>query len=131
MTKRLTALSAGTVVAGIVLASSGAASGAASRAQPKMPAAFTTCASCHNSIRGAGADVGPNLYGVMGAKAGSRPGYAYSTALKKSGVVWNKVTVARYIANPNAVAAGTTMPNPGITSARDRAAIVNYLVALK
>ena len=115
----------------VSMAPSRPALGAPPPPQPKMPAAFTTCAACHNSVRGARAGVGPNLYGVMGAKAGARPGFAYSAALKKSGVVWNKATVARYIANPAAVAPGTTMPNPGIANARDRAAIVTYLAALK
>ena len=105
--------------------------GAPAPAQPKMPAAFTTCAASHNSAHGAAAGVGPNLFGVVGAKAGSRPGFVYSAALKKSCVTWTSAYLARYIASPNAVAPGTTMPNPSNTSAKDRAAIVAYIAAFK
>lgn len=94
------------------------------------PAAFARCASCHAAARGAGAEIGPNLYGVVGSRAGARPGYDYSPALRKSGVVWNRATLTRWLNNDQAVAPGTVMPNQALTPA-DRDAIVSYLLTLK
>ncbi len=106
------------------------AAGAVPPAVPK-PAAFARCASCHSTTKGGSADIGPNLYGVVGSKAGSRPGYDYSPALKASGVTWSKATIAAFIANPQAVAHGTQMPNPGISNPADREAIAAWLATLK
>ncbi len=107
------------------------AAGAPSTPPPARPAAFARCASCHSATKGGGADIGPNLYGVIGTKAGSRPGYDYSPALKSSGVVWTTATVAAFIANPQAVAKGTQMPNPAIGKPADREAIAAWLATLK
>ena len=95
------------------------------------PAAYARCASCHSAAKGGNADIGPNLYGVAGSKAGARAGYDYSPALKASGVVWTKATIAAFIANPQAVAKGTQMPNPGISKPADREAIAAWLVTLR
>jgi len=94
------------------------------------PAAFAKCAACHTVTRGS-SGVGPSLAGVIGAKAGKRPGFTYSPAMKKSTVVWSRDTLNRFILNPAAVTPGTIMPNPGAMSAADRAAIVNYIATLK
>ena len=95
------------------------------------PAAVARGVECHSAGKGAGWGVYTNLYGVAGAKAGARPGYDYSPALKASGVVWTKATIAAFIANPQAVAKGTQMPNPGISNPADREAIAAWLVTLR
>ena len=40
------------------------------------------CVACHNFKEGAGAKVGPDLYGVVGREQASAPGFEYSSALK-------------------------------------------------
>jgi cytochrome c len=94
------------------------------------PPAFVRCAGCHAVGRDEPADMGPNLWGVSGARAGSRPGYDYSPALTKSGVVWTRDTLTRWLVDDQQVAPGTTMPKQTMPAA-DRDAIVAYLLTLK
>lgn len=110
----------------------GAAVSAAMAAPPPAatPAAWARCAICHANTRGGAAEIGPNLWGVAGAKAGARPGFAYSAALKKTGLVWNKANLTKWLANTQGLAPGSTMPNQALKPA-ERDALVNYLLTLK
>ena len=49
---------------------------------------FGQCAVCHTAAQGQPHRIGPNLYGVVGATAGKMDGFAYSAAMRDSGVVW-------------------------------------------
>ena len=92
---------------------------------------FVQCGICHNVGAGEASTIGPNLHGVVGAKAGARPGYAYSPAMKKSGLVWNAATLDRFLTKPGATVPGTKMAFPGIAAAKGRADIIAYLTTLK
>lgn len=94
------------------------------------PPSWAKCGICHANVKGAPPKMGPNLAGVGGATAGGRPGYAYSAALKASRLVWNRTTLARYLADPAKTVPGTTMPNPALTLA-NRDALAAYLAMLK
>ena len=51
-----------------------------------------------------GGKTGPNLYGVVGRKAGTYEGFKYSDALIKlgeAGEIWTEDDLAQYIADPN------------------------------
>lgn len=104
---------------------------AAPKAKPAAPPAFARCVACHATTPGAAHGVGPNLFGVSGKKAGTRPGYAYSPALQKSGRVWTRAEMIAYIADPAKTVPGTKMINPSVASAADRMAIAQYLEKLK
>ena len=41
--------------------------------------------------------IGPNLYGVVGRKAGAVPNFAYSESLKGSGLTWDEPTLDKWI----------------------------------
>jgi cytochrome c len=85
------------------------------------------CRTCH-SLKADDNRLGPNLHHVVGRKAGSVPNYNYSSAMKNAGLVWDKATLDRYIANPDEVVAGNSMkPYGGIASAEERAKIIDYL----
>jgi cytochrome c len=87
------------------------------------------CRTCH-TVEPGDNRLGPSLAGIIGRKAGSLPGYAYSDAMKKSSVVWDEASLDRFIENPQAVVPGNNMkPYAGMPSAEDRAAIVAYLKA--
>jgi cytochrome c len=87
------------------------------------------CRTCHTMRQGDNR-LGPNLHKIVGRKAGSEPGYGYSSAMKDSGIVWDKVTLDRFIAKPDEVVPGHNMkPYGGIASAEDRGRIVDYLEA--
>jgi cytochrome c len=87
---------------------------------------FLRCASCHNI--GAGTQkIGPNLAGVVGRKAGSLPGYAYSPAMQHTNLVWNEATLDRWLARPSDLVPGTAMAFAGLPAEPDRQAIIAYL----
>ena len=93
-------------------------------------AVFDVCGSCHTTEKNAGNEVGPNLFGVFGRKAGALPDYTYSPALKSSGITWTDAQLAEWLAGPTKMVPGTTMGFPGMnkTQVQD---LVAYLKTLK
>lgn len=92
---------------------------------------FARCAICHTAAKGAPNKIGPNLFGIVGRKAASLPGFFYSGAMKKSGITWNKDKLEAYIAKPQAVVPGNRMAFPGVSSHKQVEDIVAYLKTLK
>ena len=86
------------------------------------------CRTCH-TVREGDNRLGPSLYGVIGRKAGSVPGFNnYSESMKKADLVWDKNNLDRFVANPDQVVAGNNMkPYGGIASAEQRGKIVEFL----
>lgn len=83
------------------------------------------CASCH-SLEAGQNRIGPSLNGVIGRKAGSVEGARYSAGLRDLGITWDAGQIDRFLANPRAMVAGTTMAI-AVTNAADRAALTAYL----
>jgi cytochrome c len=72
--------------------------------------------------------LGPNLYKVVGRKAGSLPDYGFSSAMKEAGFVWDEEKLDRFIANPDEVVPGNSMkPFGGLASSGDRKKIIAFL----
>ncbi len=88
------------------------------------------CGACHNFEKGAGAKVGPPLYGVVGRKVASIDGFAYSDALKGKGGTWTYDEINKFITNPKADVPGTKMGFAGEESPEKRADIIDYLHTL-
>ncbi len=84
------------------------------------------CLACHDLNTGA-TRLGPSLKGVIGRKAGSMPGYAYSEAMKSSGVTWTPDTLDSYLKSPTTYVKGTKMAFAGLPDAKDRADVIAYL----
>ena len=93
-------------------------------------AAFAQCSVCHSVVKG-GAGIGPNLVGVYGRKMGALPGFAYSSAMKAKGGVWNDAALDAFLANPQKAIPGDRMPYPGQPDAGKRAALIAYLKTLQ
>lgn len=93
------------------------------------PVAFARCATCHQTEPGRNG-VGPSLAGVYGAPAAHEPTYAYSRAMRESGLTWDEATLDAYIANPRQVVPGTKMAFAGLPDPAERAAIIAYLKTL-
>jgi cytochrome c len=89
---------------------------------------FALCRSCHTITPGGPNMTGPNLHGVFGAKAASKPGYRYSDALKTSGIVWEAQHLDQWLANPRTYLPGTKMSFVGIKGAKDRSDLIAYLM---
>jgi cytochrome c len=85
------------------------------------------CRTCH-SVKEGDNRLGPNLFKVVGRKAGSLPNYGYSAAMKNADFVWDKGKLDQFIADPDAVVRGNKMkPYGGLASAETRAKVIAYL----
>jgi cytochrome c len=72
------------------------------------------CKICHALEDSGGSHVGPTLHGMFGRRAGTAAGYAFSDAMKASGIVWDDETLAKYLRDPKGSLPGTKMSFPGI-----------------
>jgi cytochrome c len=91
---------------------------------------FLQCRACHTVGQGEPSGVGPNLWGVVGAKAGTRSGYKYSPALSASGVVWTRETLDPWLTQPTALVPGALMAFQGVHQAKSREDLIAYLYTL-
>jgi cytochrome c len=115
---------------GIALAVSFAATApAANVANGK--ALFSRCAACHTADKGGPNGLGPNLYGVVGRKAGSKKDFSYSNAMRNSGIVWTNQKLDAYITHPADIVPGNRMAFAGLPDAKQRADLIAWLDTLK
>lgn len=84
------------------------------------------CGGCH-SVQ---ADrIGPRHAGIVGRRAGSVPGFAYSPALASSRITWDAALLERWLSDPEALIPGQRM-GYSLADAQVRADIVAYLATL-
>ena len=69
---------------------------------------------------------GPRLAGVFGRKAGSVPGFGYSTSLKNSGLTWDEATLEKWLTDPDIMVPGNDM-SVDVPKAQDRKDLVAFL----
>ena len=84
------------------------------------------CSICH-SVKEGKNKIGPSLAGIVGRPAGSVPTFAYSDAMKNSGVKWSKETLDSYLSNPRAMIPGIKMPYQGLPDDKLRLDLIAYL----
>ena len=92
---------------------------------------FTQCAICHNAAKGAPNKIGPNLFGIVGSKAGEVPGFNFSPAMKNSGITWTPDKIAAYANDPQKTVPGNRMPFAGLHNDKKAADVAAYLATLK
>jgi cytochrome c len=88
------------------------------------------CGACHSFNQGGAAMVGPNLYGIVGAKIASAAGYAFSPSLAKVGGTWTYEQLNKWLFDPQSFAPGTHMTYPGMRAIQSRADVIGYLRTL-
>ncbi len=85
------------------------------------------CVMCHIAE---GGGQGPPLKGVIGRKAGSVDGFAYSAALRADGRVWTGPELDRFITNPSTAIPGTAMPIQ-VPDAKEREDLISYFATFR
>ena len=88
------------------------------------------CQTCHNFEKGAGAKIGPPLWGVAGRPIASVPGFSYSDSLKAVGGNWTWEALNTMVSSPKLEASGTKMAFPGEKDPQKRADILAFLQTL-
>jgi cytochrome c len=109
---------------GMTLLLSGAAraDGDAARGEAR----FQDCAACHR-LEADVNSVGPSLHGIFTRKAGELADFRYSSAMKRSDIVWTPETLNTFISDPQAMVPANRMPYAGMANAGDRADLIAYL----
>lgn len=85
---------------------------------------YQRCLACHSLEHNRS---GPRHCGLFGRRAGTLPGYAYSQAMKKYGVIWNEESLNTYLENPLKIVPGTKMAYAGVKDPQERADLIAYL----
>jgi cytochrome c len=91
---------------------------------------FKKCRACHDVGPDAKNKVGPLLNGIVGRKAGTIDGFAYSDANKAAGakgLTWTEDVMFKYLENPLAYMPGTKMAFAGLKDPQDRKDLIAYL----
>jgi cytochrome c len=101
---------------------------AAANVQAGQQLAQRQCASCHSFNEGGRNGVGPNLYGIIGAKHAHAAGFNYSAAIRAmADKPWTYEEMNAWIANPRGYAPGNKMTYAGMASVQNRADLIAYL----
>ena len=93
----------------------------------KGRAVFARCASCHQVGPSARNGFGPQLNGIIGRRAGTVDGYAYSPAMKNATLVWSEKSLKSFLKSPGDTVPGTKMRFWGIGSDTQVADLLAYL----
>jgi cytochrome c len=119
---------AGLISAGLISAGLGTGTALAGDAVKGQAAFVRQCAICHTVDKGGPNRFGPNLFGILGRKAASVPGFNYSRAFKaQANWSWNEDLVAGWIGAPGQMVPGTAMGIFQGVAQTDRDDIVAYL----
>lgn len=92
---------------------------------------FARCAMCHSDAKGGPNKIGPNLWGVVGRKAGTEAGFNYSAALKGSGLTWTDENLEKWVMGPAKMVPGTKMMFAGLSNHSQAEDVTAYLATLK
>jgi cytochrome c len=99
----------------------------------KGEAAFVRqCAICHTIDKGGENRLGPNLFGIIGRRAGTVSNFRYTNAFRTTATFeWTEGLMGPWISLPATMVPGTAMGVfPGVSD-RDKDDIVAYLAAQK
>ena len=87
---------------------------------------FRQCMACH-SLEAGKNKIGPSLHAIVGRQAGTIEGFAYSDAMKNSGLTWDESNLTQYLLAPKSLVPGTKMAFAGIKDEVKRGDLIAYL----
>jgi cytochrome c len=89
---------------------------------------FRKCSACHSIERGGANGIGPNLWGIMGARHAQVSGFSYSPAMAATAdQVWDWEGMSEWIRAPRNYIPGNRMSFAGIGRAQDRANLLAWM----
>jgi cytochrome c len=91
---------------------------------------FKKCKACHTIEDGGKHKAGPNLFGIVGKKAGSTDFKKYS-GLKGSDVVWTEENLDKWLTNPKKFIGKKTSMVIKIKKPDERMDVIEYLKTQK
>jgi len=89
---------------------------------------FEECRDCHSVQAGKYKTFGPNLYQIVGRKAGTAAQHIYSPALANAGFVWSAERLDSWLRDPQGFLPGSKMDSI-MESEQARADVIAYLIA--
>ena len=95
-----------------------------------------TCGVCHlaqphPAMSDLAMRIGPNLWGVVGRKAGSGEHFRYSGAMRASGIVWTPDRLRPYVHEPQKTIPNVRMSFPGLKDPQQVEDVIAYLATFK
>ena len=90
----------------------------------------SVCSICHTVQPGQNR-IGPTMFGLIGRKTGSVPGYTYSPQNQAANLIWDAATLAKYLESPRTMIPGTKMTYGGLKDVDKRADLIAYLSTLR
>ena len=87
---------------------------------------FKKCKACHDVKEGKN-KVGPSLYNIVGATAGSVEGFKYSKALLESGLTWDEENLRAFVTKPKKLIPGNRMAFAGLKKEKQIDDLIAYL----
>ncbi len=88
---------------------------------------FKKCSACHMIATDGKNMIGPNLWSVIGRKAGTIGDYKYSKAMVAYGKEWTFEEMNSYLIKPQAYIKGTKMAFAGLRKEKDRASVILFM----
>lgn len=92
---------------------------------------YRNCVACHQIGPSARAAFGPQLNGIVGRRAGTTKDFAYSPAMKNSGIVWTEEKLHAFVRHPGKVVPDNKMRFFGLWSDSEANNLVAYLRTIK
>jgi len=85
------------------------------------------CLQCHTWDKGGANKIGPNLFGVVGAKKAHLDGFNFSAAMAKAGGTWSYADLYRYLESPPRFMPGNKMAFAGLRRSSDRLNLLAFM----
>lgn len=89
---------------------------------------FLQCRACHSLLpESEPGKIGPTLHNVVGRKAGTVAGFAYSDVVAKSGITWSVDEISHWLERPSDYLPGNKMVFVGLKNLQDRANVIAFI----